>query len=356
MSRVIKLFKNAVNNIVIIFLSLTLIFIIGEMTLRLYHYYKYRISILNDANHGLLSKDDKLGWKMSNNLKVKVKDQLNNAQYINIETNEYGFRLFGDPQSNKIKLFFIGDSFTAAMDISNDKTYYGIIKNLIKDVEVFAYGAGGFGSLQEFMILDEFIDLIKPDIIIWQFYENDFTDNSNELDMLKSFYNTGTPRPYLDLNGGITYRYAQYDNLFWVLPTQVAENLRLLKFLNTRVSLLINRLSKSGTVSQEIAHGVFNHSTKITEMIMGMVTRRAGNIPVYLFCITDKQPYYDTIKNICQSLDIRFIDGVNHSLSKYEKEKPMITKAADREHLNELGHWIISESIIKFLKENGVIQ
>lgn len=363
MSRIKKIFKNAINNIAVIFLSLILIFFIGEMTLRSYHYYKYKISILNDANHGLLSKDDKLGWQMSKNLKYKVKekDALNNVYNVNIETNEYGFKLFGNPQSNKIKLFFIGDSFTAAMNISNDKTYYDIINNMINDVEVFAYGAGGYGSLQEFMILNEFMDLIKPNIIIWQFYENDFFDNDNELDMLKSFYNTGTPRPYLDLDGGITYRYAKYDNFFWVLPAQISENIRLLKFLNTRLSLLINRLSKSGPVSEEIAqlgiaHGGFRHSAKITKMIMEMVKRRAGNIPVYMFCITDKQPYYDTIKNICQSVGIRFIDGVPHSLIKYEKEKPNITKAADGEHLNEKGNRIVSESVIQFLKENGVIQ
>ena len=88
MSGIKKIFKHAINNIALIFLSLIIIFIMGEMTLRSYHYYKYRISILNDANHGLLSKDDKLGWKMSKNLKynVKDKDALNNIREQYIQT------------------------------------------------------------------------------------------------------------------------------------------------------------------------------------------------------------------------------------------------------------------------------
>lgn len=355
--------KIILTNLSVIFLSLLLIFCLAEISLRAYHYYKYKIPFFNDANHGLFTKDDKLGWKISNNLSydTKERDALNNIYDLHVETNRNGFRLFGDPESNKIKIFFIGDSFTAAMNVSNDKTYYGFIKNKIKDVEVFAYGVGGYGSLQEYMILDKFIDLIKPNMIIWQFFDNDFLDNDIKLDILKSFYNTGTPRPYLDLNGKITYQYAKYDNYFIVLPASIAENIRLLKILNTRLSFLINRLSKNKTAFDEIAesgvaHEEFGRSVKITKMIMAMIKRRAGTIPVYLFCITEKQPYYNTIKNICQSVGIHFIDEVPQSLMKYEKETPYSTKAADKEHLDEKGNRIVSESLIEFFKKEGVIQ
>jgi hypothetical protein len=355
--------KNAVINLLTILLSLILLLLIGELSLRLFYYYKYNINILNNANQGLMSKDKEKGWKMSENLsyEIKEKDALNNIYHVHIKTNKYGFRLFGNPQSSKVKLFFIGDSFTAAMNVSNDKTFYGIIKNTIKEVDVFAYGAGGYGSLQEYMVINDFIDTVKPNVIVWQFYKNDYLDNDYKLDILKSFYNTGIPRPYLDLNGKITYRYAKYDNLFFALPALVSENIRLLRFLNTELSKILNKISKKETSFEDIARlpitrEELKRSAQITTMIMQMVKKRVGTIPVCLFCITEEQPYYDTIKNICQSVGIHFIDTIPHNLNKYERENPFSTKAADKEHLNEFGNRIVAEAIIQFLKENRFIQ
>jgi hypothetical protein len=88
---------------------------------------------------------------------------------------------------------------------------------------------------------------------------------------------------------------------------------------------------------------------------MQMVKRRAGAIPIYLFCINEEQPYYDIIKNICQSVGIHFIDSIPQNLNRYEKEHPNITKAVDREHLNETGNRIVAEGLIQFLKENKVM-
>jgi hypothetical protein len=355
--------KNALQALATLSLSLLLAVGIAEISLRLYHFHKYGIGLLNDANHGLNSKDAKLGWRTSPNIhyRVSLKDALKKTYQVDVATDEHGFRSFGDIHSGKTKLFFVGDSFTAAVEISNDKTYYTQIGTMLGDVEVFAYGAGGYGSLQEFMILDQYLDLIKPDVIVWQFYENDFLDNDPDLDFLKFFYNTGTPRPYLDPAGNVANRYATYNNLFWALPAWIAENIRLLKILNTRFSLAINRRSKNGLVPKDIAQSAatreaFRRSESITRMIMEQVKWRAGKIPVYLFCITEKQPYYDTIRNICQSVGIRFIAGVPRGLSEHERERPRSTRAADGEHLNETGDRVVAERIVQALKEEGVVR
>ena len=50
-------------------------------------------------------------------------------------------------------------------------------------IEVFAYGAGGYGTLQEYLILDEVIDEIQPTTMFWQFCNNDFTDNDHALEV-----------------------------------------------------------------------------------------------------------------------------------------------------------------------------
>lgn len=355
----IKLNKLVLNLLVVI-LTMVFIFMCGEISIRLYHYHKYGTNILNGANQVLAIKDNRLGWKLANNLScdIKAKDGLDNSYNIHFATDKYGFKMFGNPQSNKLKIFFVGDSFTEAFQVSNNKTYYAFVKEGMRDVEVFAYGEGGYSSLQEFMILDEFIDLIKPNIIVLQFYEDNFFRNYYKLDRMKAFYNTGMARPFLDLEGIISYRYPNYDNLFIVLPSLISENLRLLKVINQQLSFLVNIMSRR-TVYDEIsqlgeAHEEFRHAAEITKLIMSMIKRRAGEIPVYLFCITNKQPYYDTIKNICRSVDIHFIDGVPQGLNKFESEKRYITRAKDREHLNELGNRIIGEKLIEYFDKNKI--
>ena len=77
--------------------------------------------------------------------------------YAKISQDGHGFRMFGNVSSGKPRVFVIGDSFTQATDVSDDKTYYAIVKRLL-NVEVFAYGGGGYGSLQECMILDKYIE------------------------------------------------------------------------------------------------------------------------------------------------------------------------------------------------------
>jgi len=357
--------KKLINIITILSINLLLLIILiffGELSLRLYYYYRYNINIFNGANQGFIEKDDKRGWKIASNLKynVKLKDATKNKYDVHVETDQYGFRSYGNLFSNKLKIFFIGDSFTEEIYVSNDKIFHGIIRNTLKDVEVFAYGVSGYGSLQEFMVLDEFIDKIKPDVIIWQFYKNDFRDNDYNLDIQKSLYNNGIPRPYLDLEGKITYQYPKYDNLFFVLPEPFSENIRLLKILNQELGRIINIIYKEKMTLDEVVqspdmNAELQHSAQLTQMIMQMVKRRAGSIPIYLFCIDTKQPYFSMIQNICQSVGIPFIDSVPQRLDQLEKEHPYLTKAGDKEHLNETGNRIIAEELIQFFEDNKII-
>jgi len=209
-----KLIQNLLLSLTVLVLSLLLVCGAAEIALRLYQNHKYGIGLLNDANHGLLSRDSRLGWRMSPNVhyRVRLQDASQNKYWVDVSTNEYGFRSFGDIHAKRKKILFVGDSF----------------------------------------------------------------------------YNTGTPRPYLDLSGNIGYRYATHDHFYWNLPSWISENMRLLKILNTRISRIIHGRSKSGQVSEEIAQSqvtrdAFARSVTVTRMIMERLRQRTGKLPVYLF-------------------------------------------------------------------------
>jgi len=114
---------------------------------------------------------NKYGWILpANTLEIKTviysKDYIRNVT-INYSNN--GFKRWGNVDTNKTKLFILGDSFTEMEYVSNGEEYYAYLEDTFNNLELFVLGIGGYSSLQEFMVLDYFFDIIKPDLILWQF-------------------------------------------------------------------------------------------------------------------------------------------------------------------------------------------
>jgi len=167
-----------------------------------------------------------LGWapKANYSASVPVVNQDGQTYTINYSTSEYGFRSFGDLDSDKPRILIIGDSFTDT-HTSNQNSYYGIIeKNL--PVEIFAFGGSGYGTLQQLMILKKFAKLINPDIFILQFCNNDFNNNSYRLEEEFIARNQRNLRPYWH-KGSLTYRTPQ-DSLLRILY----QNSKLFRFFD----------------------------------------------------------------------------------------------------------------------------
>ena len=334
--------------------------VLGETALRLYQFSRYGSGALG-SEHGLYVRDPALGWKMRENMSFDTTetDASGRKHPVHFQTFTGGFRAFGDPRSPRKKLFFIGDSYTAATGVSNDLTYFGRI-GALKEAEIFAYGGPGYGSLQEFMVLDKYLDAIGPDAVIIQFCWNDFLDNNYNLDPLRSLYNGDFKRPHLDPDhGGIVNSYATYGRFFITLPDFIAENLRILKYINQKVGQLYSRYAMADLDDIE-ARGTgnteFRKSVEITRSILLEIKARAGSRPVFLFCIPYRQPYYDQIRELCRTTGIEFIPGIGEKLVEREKETPLVTKLADLQHLNEEGNRVVFEGINRFLIERGILR
>src|SRR3974377_1865851 len=135
--------------IIAVFLAISLPLIGGEIAMRIYLYARYGTT---DNGIGYLTLDDRLGWRPTKNFTFhSQKSDIAGHEYsVEINTNKYGFRSFGNLLgTDKKKVFFIGDSFTHAVEVSDSQTFYGLLKNALP-IEVFAYGGGGYGTLQEY--------------------------------------------------------------------------------------------------------------------------------------------------------------------------------------------------------------
>ena len=340
--------KSKFLNILLTLGTLLIIFLIGEIFLM---FWRQPMSV-----------DQTLGWKATENYVFEgtKRDAAGKKYHVSIATDRNGFRLFGDPNSKKTKIFFLGDSFTYAIDVSNDKTYCALITAKLNNVEGFAYGSGGYGTLQEYMILDKYIDLIKPDILILQLCSNDFIDNDFQLGQKSYYNNNGRRRPYLDEYGHISYLNPKHS-CFSFIPDGLLAKSRLASFMFDKFNrLLLYPHKKQGdSIEMEISragagHEGFRRAAKITQMTMDMIKKRAAGTKIITFCVDELQPMSEELQKLAEQEQFIYIDGIPQALRSYEKQGYNI-RAADKGHWNELGHRIAADKITDYLQEHEVL-
>ncbi len=206
-----------------------ILFLAVECGIRLYHYLRWDISIVD--GHALtqsrptfssITLDEKLGWRATENYHFDgIKRNFDGTEYhATVSQDSNGFRLFGNVSSGKPRIFVIGDSFTQATDVSDDKTYYAVLDRVL-DVEVFGYGVGGYGSLQEFLQFEKYLDLVKPNLIVWQYSTDDLINNSSALESESSINSNGMVRSYLK-NDQIEYVLPRKLGFFFFSPCGIA--------------------------------------------------------------------------------------------------------------------------------------
>jgi hypothetical protein len=330
----------------------------AEVATRLYHFLRWNISLVDGQPREVkgvlpITLDANLGWRATENYRFDGKrTSSDGTEYaVSITQDANGFRMFGDLTSGKPRILVIGDSDTHATEVSNDKTYYAILKESL-DVEVFAYGARGYGSLQEWMIFDKYYDLIKPDLVLWQYSIDDLIDNSPDLETAGTINNNGTRRPYL-VDGEVTY----------ILPGKDTKELRQFALDHCRFCCtMISRLEKLAAVRRETVETETSNrksprfdlfkSIKITDEIMEMVAKRAHSTPIFAFVTGAGPEYEEALAGVSRRHNIFHLDAIENAVVAAE-ENGAAAMVADQEHWNELGHRIIGQELANILSKYG---
>lgn len=287
-----------------------------------------------------------LGWKTEAN--VSSTSVVKGYGEITYSTQKYGFRVFGDTSTDKIKLFVIGDSFTQGHCVSDGKTYYDYLKNHNDNIEIFAYGGGGYGTLQEYMILDRYVDEIKPDIVLWQFCSNDLINNSHELESASFANNNQMTRPYYE-NGQIKWLFPR-QYLGWM--DKVIQSSYLLRLLNIRMNIL--KAENVGSIEDDFSadHPLFKKAINTTSEIMGLVKKRVGHVPVFAFSIGSWKKIF---QDICARNSIHYIDGIETAINQARNSNVTVDGAPYDTHWNHNGHSIAGQVILSYLEKNNKI-
>lgn len=260
----------------------------------------------------------------------------------------------GDPKSKKLKIMIIGDSYTYGSGVKAQYMYYCVIRNKL-NAEIFAYSSKGYGTLQEYLVLDDYFDSVKPDLVILQACSNDFINNSWELEN-RSFYNNTNfvVRPYLK-HGNIEYRLPKSLGKW---QDFVFERSQILYALMYRIQKLYTALAHHGflrSVEQDISEkGIklkdFRDAVETTGILVEKIKQRAGNATVIAFPVDDYEPYFTQFKDIFKKHNIVFLEQVPGVIKKAYRSGVNVYQINDT-HYNEAGNQIIGNVLVEELRK-----
>ena len=146
----------ALPNIIVVLCAVLLSLVAAELLAR-FHYFMNGEAFFG-RSHSENMKDPQKGWKATPLFAVQetLRDASGHSYNLVFHQDKEGFREFQD-LGRRPRILVIGDSFTQDRYASDNKTWYAEIGKRLR-AQVFAYGAAGYGTLQELMVLREFLE------------------------------------------------------------------------------------------------------------------------------------------------------------------------------------------------------
>lgn len=326
--------------------------VVGELTIRVIHLMRDGIpfSETPSGRVGPIVLDPRVGWRATDWYAHDLQETTakGEAYSVHLSQGRNGFRQYGNTRRQTERLLVIGDSFTQATTASDKKTYHALLKQEL-GMEVFAYGAGGYGTLQEYMVLDEVIDDIRPTMVLWQFCTNDFVNNDHALEVSSTLNNNGWTRPYWE-KGQVELRSPKPS----AVQTRewISHHSRFLYFLVSRIDRLRARTERESvefSIQREgMAHLGFARSVQTTDELMGRVRARVGKVPIHAFSCENEEPYNTAFAAIAQHHDIRYWADVPDAVQEALRAGADVLSSDG--HWNEQGHSLIAKRLAMHLQ------
>jgi hypothetical protein len=185
------------------------------------------------------------------------------------------------------RMLFLGDSFTHAHEVSSGAAYYDVLEqSLPQRFAVYAAGVGGYGTAQEYLLLQKIFNEIEPAIVVWQLTNNDPFEN---VYVGKDLSTVQRPRPYYDLGTG---QFFLADPGVWLF-----EHSGFAKYVLGKL-ILLERSHPIGVVSR--IHSLFGHRRDAAQVeaeglqvMQRIVTRAVQQYRATRFIGFSADPDYD---------------------------------------------------------------
>jgi hypothetical protein len=302
--------------------------------------------------------DKEMGWvpKQDFSRNFHQRDSAGKSYDASYSLDHHRFRAYGDPATRNIKILFLGDSFTGDPFTGNNEMYFSMVKTAFrekyhKDVEIFAVGGGGYGTLQEYLLIKNKIKTINPDIFVLQFSDNDFCNNLLEWESQGIVRNQYLFRPYYAIkSGGIYHSPSPFAGIYSFLYKNshiferadiISQMLQFKYFGDYSRKLTLQEKERFEKESYDVTKQLFvllknefGKETKLFMMVDVTDDKHINDLQVTLAKETGYIPLLFPLQN----------------LNKFEAEhKGAVLRHADGGHLNILGNKILGEGLAEEL-------
>jgi len=303
----------------------------------------------------------KSGWVLTQDHESQrtVQDTLGDYRTVTNRYFEHGFKRWGVLDNEHKAVLIIGDSFTHMPWVSNGEEWYAYLERDFEQLEFFVFGSAGYGSLQQFSVLDEHFDTIKPNVILWQFCTNDYGDNLYELDREEYPFSNYAFRPYLE-GDEIVYRlplplpFVRSVSIIADRLLALYDHRRQERVRADRDAFVQNRKREREAWPDEKKRdmeALKREALEVTLRIMTMVRQRVSETPVYLFNAC--APISEEDRKLCEVARYECIEGVYEHVMEMEKAGKELAVVNDR-HWNREGNQIAGEWLVSYFKTRGV--
>jgi lysophospholipase L1-like esterase len=294
-----------------------------------------------------------------------------NGQYVIYQSDEHGFHnpkgLWGRP----IEIMAVGDSFTQGACVPSDKNFVALIRK--RSPGILNLGAGGNGPLTELAALLEYLEILRPKIVLWFFFEgNDVWDLHRERKSpLLMRYLAGNFRQALlnrqaeidqELRSFLSTERDRFDFTFPAKPKQFEETLResgSLLLRGVTLSYLRERLSSNGLVPADYQSDPRTRAAmELLPSVLGRAKSSADALgsKLYFVYLPQRERYLnagtsddsrDRVLSIAKKLSIPIIDV--HAAFQDHADPLDLFPFRRGYHYNERGHQLVSEMVLRYL-------
>jgi len=186
--------------------------------------------------------DPYLGWRFIPNKKALVIYADEARHYVKI--NSLGFRDHSSPsdKDDHQKMLIVGDSFVTNIAVKDSQIFTEVMERSLKNTSVLNFGVNGYGQVQEYLLLEKWLDKINPDLVILMIYiRNDFIDNIGGYWL--------HPRPFVSWsedNSKLLFHsppesQPEKETSFADILLKLLKKMHCFEFLNTRFNILFDK-------------------------------------------------------------------------------------------------------------------
>jgi hypothetical protein len=291
---------------------------------------------------------------------AKVEDTNRNLREISIHYSKRGFKRWPETDHGYPRVLVMGDSFTEMTFVSNGEEWYSYLEREYPDIAFFVFGGGGYGTLQEYMVMDDYFEDIRPQAVIWQFCSNDYSNNYYELDLKTYPFNNHSVRPYIEDNE-IVYRlplpYAALRDYSFSADQllHLYDRYRRKNAIENLKEYHQQRREERGMLSsaekEELAL-IERQSVDVTSRLAVMIRKRVGDVPVYFFNACGK--FTENDRAVCEAGDFVCIDFIGDYIKSLKTSGVQVLVEKDG-HWNREGNRYVGGKLADYFSDRGGI-